>query len=190
SGLVQSKPISGIPGGTEIGGSYVNYSGPASNFPDPSRWAPYSVLWEQNKKLLSYNDSPHQIDLIASSIQTVSASSGIDPRAILCTIMQESGGNVHVGNTFNGIVNTGIMQAFNGVNFDPNNEEGSILQMIRDGSEGSSNGPGLKQALAQYGNYYIAFRTYNSGSPNLADLNDARGATGDYVQKMANRLMG
>jgi LysM repeat protein len=175
--------------GTGSGG-FVAYSGPASNFPDPSQWATYTALWTQNSALMSYNDSPSEIALISQSIPIVAQESGIDPRVILCIIMQESGGNVRVGNTFNGVNNTGIMQAFNGVSFDPNNPSGSILQMIRDGTEGTASGPGLKQAYAQYGNYYIAFRIYNSGSVDLADLNDPKGATAAYVVDTANRLMG
>jgi LysM repeat protein len=175
--------------GTSSGG-FVAYSGPASNFPDPSQWATYTALWTQNSSLMSYNDSPSEIALIGQSIPTVAQESGIDPRVILCIIMQESGGNVRVGNTFNGVNNTGIMQAFNGVSFDPNNPSGSILQMIRDGTEGTASGPGLKQAYAQYGNYYIAFRVYNSGSVDLADLNNPMGATAAYVVDTANRLMG
>jgi len=104
--------------------------------------------------------------------------------------MQESGGNVNVGNTFNGVVNTGIMQAFDGASFDPSNPAGSILQMIRDGAEGTANGAGLKQAYAQYGNWYDAARRYNSGSVDLAQLNDAVGAAASYVVDFASRLMG
>lgn len=82
------------------------------------------------------------------------------------------------------------MQSHNGVSFDPSKPAASILQMIRDGTEGTQHGPGLKQLYAQYGNYYVAFRAYNSGSVNLKDLNDPVGATAHYVQSAANRLMG
>jgi hypothetical protein len=174
-----------------VGGAYIFYSGPSSNYPSPSQWAPYEILWEQNSKLMAYNDSPAQVALIGTAILAVSAETGVDPRAILCTIMQESGGNVHVGNTFNGIVNTGIMQAFNGSNFDPGNEAGSILSMVRDGAGGTALGPGLKQDLAQTGgDYYQAFRVYNSGSVDVNDLNNPLGATAKYVTDMANRLVG
>jgi hypothetical protein len=40
------------------------------------------------------------------------------------------------------------------------------------------------------GDVYVALRGYNSGSVNLGELNDSMGATADYVQKIANRLMG
>lgn len=177
-------------GGSTNTGAFINYSGPASAFPDPSQWASYSSLWQQNSSLMSYNDSANEIALIGSAITTVSQESGIDARVILCVIMQESGGNVRVGNTFNGVNNTGIMQAFNGVSFNPSDPAGSILQMVRDGTEGTASGPGLKQALGRYGNYYVALRVYNSGSVDLNQLNNPLGATANYVANVANRLMG
>lgn len=177
-------------GGSTNTGAFIDYSGPASAFPDPSQWASYSSLWQQNSSLMSYNDSPSEIALIGSSITTVAQESGIDARVILCLIMQESGGNVRVGNTFNGVNNTGIMQSFNGVSFDPGNPAGSILQMVRDGTEGTASGPGLKQALERYGNYYVALRVYNSGSVDLGQLNNPLGATANYVVNIANRLIG
>lgn len=82
------------------------------------------------------------------------------------------------------------MQSHNGAEWDPNHSAASILQMVRDGTEGTKDGPGLKQLHAQYGNYYEAFRAYNSGSVNKRDLNDPVGATALYVRDAANRLMG
>jgi LysM repeat protein len=177
-------------GGTPNTGSFINYSGPASSFPDPSQWASYASLWQQNSSLMTYNDNASEITLIGSAITTVSQESGIDARVILCIIMQESGGNVRVGNTNNGVNNTGIMQAFNGVSFNPSDPAGSILQMVRDGTEGTASGPGFKQAFERYGNYYVALRVYNSGSVDLNQLNDPLGATANYVEDVANRLMG
>ena len=82
------------------------------------------------------------------------------------------------------------MQSHNGVEFNPANPSGSILQMVKDGTTGTKDGKGLKQLYDQYHNYYEAFRAYNSGSVNKADLNDPVGATADYVKNTANRLMG
>ena len=180
----------GSSGGPSVGGGYVSYSGPASNFPDPSTWAPYDTLWSQNSTLMALNDSPSEVGFIKAAIERVSPESGIDARAILCIIMQESGGNVRVGTTNNGVGNPGIMQSHAGVAFNPSDPQGSILQMVRDGTEGTSSGDGLKQLYARYNNYYEAFRGYNSGSVDQNDLNDPVGATGTYVQSVANRLMG
>jgi len=182
--------ISGFKGGSNGGGDYVQYSGPASNFPHQNQWASYSSLWQANTRLMKFHDSDDEIAHIKKAIETVSAESGVDVRAILCIIVQESGGNVRVGSTNNGISNPGLMQSHNGVSFDPKNPAGSILQMVKDGTEGTRDGDGLKQLLARYGNYYEAFRGYNSGSVNSGDLNDPKGATGSYVRDAANRLMG
>ncbi|KAI4246326.1 MAG: hypothetical protein L6R40_001994 [Gallowayella cf. fulva] len=182
--------IVGATGGSNGGGGYVAYSGPASAFPDPSQWASYSALWAQNSALMAFNDSPSEIAAIHRAIETVSASSGVDVRAILCIIVQESGGNVRIPTTNNGVRNPGIMQSHNGAEFNPADPEGSVLQMVRDGTEGTRDGDGLMQLVKRWGNYYEAFRGYNSGSVNRSELNDPVGATGDYVQKAANRLMG
>ncbi|KAL8713118.1 MAG: hypothetical protein Q9220_002639 [cf. Caloplaca sp. 1 TL-2023] len=182
--------IVGATGGTNGGGGYVNYSGPASAFPHENQWASYHALWEQNSRLMKFNDSDAEIADIKSAIEKVSAESGVDVRCILCIIVQESGGNVRIGTTNNGVRNPGIMQSHNGVAFNPADPKGSILQMVRDGTEGTKDGDGLKQLHARYGNYYEAFRGYNSGSVDKANLNDPVGATADYVQKAANRLMG
>ena len=180
----------GSSGGSSVGGGYVQYSGPASNFPNPNDWASYETLWSQNSTLMALNDSPSEVNFIKEAIETVGPESGIDKRVILCIIMQESGGNVRVGTTNNGVGNPGIMQSHAGVAFNPSDPHGSILQMVRDGTEGTSSGDGLKQLYARYGNYYEAFRGYNSGSVDKNDLNDPVGATGTYVQSVANRLMG
>ena len=182
--------IPGSVGGTNGGGGYVQYSGPASNFPDPATWARYDVLWSSNSKLMKFSDSDSEIGLIKSSIERVARESGVDVRVILCIIMQESGGNVRIPTTNNGVRNPGLMQSHNGAEFNPGDPAGSILQMVRDGTTGTADGNGLKQCFQHQGNWYAAFREYNSGSVNKNDLNDPQGATGSYVRDAANRLMG
>ena len=185
-----SDEIPGSRGGSSGGGGFVEYSGPESNFPNPSQWASYSFLWNQNAALMKFHDSDAEIQHIKNAIETVARETGFDVRAILCIIMQESGGNVRVVTTNNGVVNPGIMQSHNGVSFNPSDPAGSILRMVKDGVTGTASGPGLKQLLDQYHNYYEAFRAYNSGSVDKRDLNNALGATGHYVKNTANRLMG
>ncbi|KAI4220185.1 MAG: hypothetical protein L6R36_007805 [Xanthoria steineri] len=182
--------IVGAHGGSNGGGGYVNYSGSATAYPPRDKWASYDALWKQNRALMKFNDSDQEIAWIKEAIETVSRSSRVDVRAILCIIVQESGGNPRIPTTNNGVRNPGLMQSHNGAEFNPARPKESILQMVRDGSEGTKDGDGLKQLLAKYGNYYEAFRGYNSGSVNKGNLNDPVGATGDYVQKAANRLMG
>ncbi len=105
-------------------------------------------------------------------------------------IIQESSGNVRVPTTDNGVRNPGLMQSHNGAEFNPADPAGSILQMIRDGTEGTKDGDGLKQCIARRGNVYAACREYNSGSVDVNDLSNGLGATQDYVSDMANRLVG
>jgi murein DD-endopeptidase MepM/ murein hydrolase activator NlpD len=182
--------IPGSHGGSNGGGDYVQYGGPASNFPHSSQWASYQALWAQNSRLMKFHDSDSEIAQIKSAIETVATESGVDVRVILCIIVQESGGNVRVKSTWNGVHNPGLMQSHNGVSFNPADPAGSILQMVRDGTEGTRDGAGLKQLHAKYGNYYSAFRAYNSGSVDEKDLNNPVGATASYVRDAANRLMG
>ncbi len=193
SGSQSPPPAGGIPGangGSNGGGGYVPYGGPASNFPHSSTWASYAGLWTQNSRLMKSHNSDAEIGFIKSAIERVSTESRVDVRIILCIIMQESGGNVRIQTTNNGVRNSGLMQSHNGVEFDPANPAGSILQMVRDGTTGTKDGAGLKQLHDRYGNYYSAFRGYNSGSVHEGDLNNPVGATGSYVRDAANRLMG
>jgi glucan 1,3-beta-glucosidase len=88
------------------------------------------------------------------------------------------------------------MQAFAGsVSFDANNPQGSITQMVIDGTQGTSQGGGLVQWFNDQnvganagGNPYEVARGYNSGSINFNDLSDPQGATKSYVSDIANRL--
>jgi hypothetical protein len=82
------------------------------------------------------------------------------------------------------------MQAHDGSLLNPDNPGTSILTMIREGTEGTSTGDGLKQLFAKWGNWYEAFRAYNSGSVNQGNLSDGLGATNLYVSNVANRLQG
>lgn len=73
-----------------------------------------------------------------------------------------------------------------------------ILQMIRDGTQGTQHGDGLMQthqktaAIIGDGSraWYAAARMYNSGSVDYNNLNNGLGSTGCYSQDVANRLTG
>lgn len=93
-GQVLKLPSSGAPAGK--GKGYVQYGGPASNFPNPSEWASWDELWKENERLMKLHDSDSEVVLIKKSIETVAKESGVDRRVILCIIVQESGGNVRV----------------------------------------------------------------------------------------------
>ena len=95
-GQVIVIPAGGIQSNPSMEDGYINYSGRASAFPDPSQWASYADLWAQNSRLMKFHDSDSEISQIKSAIQIVSKESGVDERVILCIIVQESGGNVRI----------------------------------------------------------------------------------------------
>jgi LysM repeat protein len=117
-------------------------------------------------------------------------------------MLQESAACVRAPTTNYGVRNPGLMQSHNGVG--TCNNEGDvqdpcpyseILQMVRDGVEGTSSGDGLKQLLQQApGNvntrYYAAARLYNSGSIAATGMLDQGIATHCYSSDVANRLIG
>ena len=82
------------------------------------------------------------------------------------------------------------MQSANGTSFDSKAPVPSILQMIRDGTQGTTYGNGLVQAINRYGNVYDAARIYNSGSIPADGNLSGGGATSCYVSDIANRLTG
>jgi hypothetical protein len=144
-----------------------------------------------------------------AAINSVSASTGVDRRVILATIMQESGGCVRTKETSVGVRNPGLMQDHNVPNSCftiPAPCPASIIHgMIMDGTAGTlaypGGGDGLQQTLTQAANLgapqcsaqqvYWASRIYNTGHyyPGTA-LEVGAPVTDDYVEKMANRLMG
>ena len=137
---------------------------------------------------------------LSSSIHSVAKSSGVDARFILAIVLQESNGCVRVGTTNNGVSNPGLMQSHGGMGSCGNNKQSpcpgsEILRMIKDGTEGTSSGDGLKQCLAKNGGsgataYYRAARCYNSGSvASSGDLGQG-GSTHCYASDVANRLLG
>lgn len=148
------------------------------------------------------DNSATEIANIKSSINQVSGETGVDNRFILAIVMQESKGCVRAPTTNNGVRNPGLMQSHNGsgscagVNPCP---AGTITQMIRDGTAGTSSGEGLKGAIERaqrdtgdgsVRKFYAGARNYNSGSANYANLNDGRGSTPCYSSDVANRLTG
>lgn len=95
-GQALKLPSSGAAPAGGKGKGYVQYGGPASNFPNSSEWAGWDDLWKENERLMKLHDSASEVALIKKSIETVAKESGVDRRVILCIIVQESGGNVRV----------------------------------------------------------------------------------------------
>ncbi|KAJ6256478.1 hypothetical protein Dda_8340 [Drechslerella dactyloides] len=162
------------------------------------------------------DNTDRQIGWIKNYIQQAARASGVDHRAVLAVIMQEvlqhqpftvllQAANfgilvrwmsplpyyVYQMGRYNGVRNPGLMQSHNGAEFNPAAPVTTIRQMIIDGTMGTAYGDGLVQLLNRYGNYYKAFRGYNSGSIAASgDLSNGNGATPCYVSDIANRLLG
>lgn len=139
---------------------------------------------------------------LKTAIKTVAGESGVDARYIFAVVMQESNGCVRAPTTNYGVTNPGLMQSHNGpgsCNRDGNVQNpcplSEITTMIRDGTQGTPDGDGLKQLLGKTGTntdskYYIAARMYNSGSVAASkNLGDGI-ATHCYATDIANRLIG
>ncbi|KAH8810978.1 hypothetical protein F5884DRAFT_263494 [Xylogone sp. PMI_703] len=192
--------------GTGNGGTdtYNCYYGGWQSYPPSSQWIQFDDMFNQYKDVMkqgcgnlgiSPQDTDEQIGQIWNAIQQVAQSSLVDHRFILATIIQESLGCVHVGNTNNGVNNPGLMQSHDGSSFIGNQaswdqQQASITQMVIDGTQGTTAGDGLVQGINRYGNIYEAARYYNSGQVNSGNLNDGQGATASYVNDIANRLTG
>lgn len=146
-------------------------------------------------------NSKAEINEISTAIQSVGASTGIDPRFIFAIMMQESNGCVRAPTSNYGVRNPGLMQSHNGAGTCNDGAvqnpcpASQVLQMIQDGAAGTSSGDGLKQCLAETGAadvsmYYKAARIYNSGSI-ASTKNLGQGvATHCYASDIANRLTG
>ena len=94
---------------------------------------------------MALNDSPREVKFIKAAIEHVGPASGADVCAIPCVIVQESGRNFPVGAIDNGIGNPGNMQSH--VDFTLNDPQGSTLQRVRNGTEGTASGDGLKGSV-------------------------------------------
>ncbi|CEJ82059.1 hypothetical protein VHEMI02150 [[Torrubiella] hemipterigena] len=196
------------------GDSYTPYQGDgstAAGWPSQSSWGTYDQLWNTNSAVMTNtcgwngwgaDNSATEIAGINTAIQQVAGETGVDARFILAIVMQESKGCVRAPTTDNGVRNPGLMQSHNGsgscagVNPCPQSQ---ILQMIRDGTAGTSSGDGLQQTLATAQSatgdsgsrmFYTGARIYNSGSATYTNLNDGRGSTACYAEDVANRLTG
>ena len=196
-----------------VSDTYNRYQGDGSagaGWPDQNSWGSWDELWNANVPLMRQScgwngwgadNTDDEINGIGSAINQVSGETGVDSRYILAIVMQESKGCTRVPTTNNGVTNPGLMQSHNGSGScfgqSPCPQD-QILQMIRDGTAGTSNGDGLKQthekAAATVGDgsraWYAAARLFNSGSVDYNDLNNGLGSTGCYTQDIANRLTG
>ncbi|KAG9245463.1 hypothetical protein BJ878DRAFT_419148 [Calycina marina] len=196
--------------------SYVTYGGDGDTdegWPAQSTWVDFDTMWTVNQPTLTSGcgwradqlpeNSPTELSDLKSAITTVAASSGVDSRFILAIVLQESNGCVRVHSTANGVSNPGLMQSHSGAGTCNSGDDKQdpcpqteILQMIKDGTEGTATGDGLVQILESTGatdvsQFYKAARVYNSGSISVSkNLGDGNGATACYSSDIANKLTG
>ncbi|RFU27540.1 hypothetical protein B7463_g8799, partial [Scytalidium lignicola] len=195
---------------------YYCFGGSAADFPPFENWMNFYDMFDLNQNTqMVYEESGPIQGAIWNAIVSVSESALVDARFILAIIMQESTGNVYVPCT--GYENCGLMQGTSdisylptlkdlisaspgSISFDSNNVQGSITQMVIDGTQGTSGGPGLVQWLIDWdydygvsantnGNPYNVARGYNSGSIDFNNLNDGFDSTASYVSDIANSTL-
>ncbi|KAF7888981.1 hypothetical protein EAF00_009281 [Botryotinia globosa] len=194
--------------------SYTVYSGDGAisiGWPTESDWiSSFDTMFDNQNSVLKAsctqfgveNNSDDEISDLKSAISEVAETTGIDSRFILAIVMQESNGCVRAPTTVYSISNPGLMQSHEGSgscnsgssvqNPCPKSE---MVQMITDGTAGTSSGDGLAQCLKEsaatdVSKYYKAARIYNSGSIDKSgNLGDGV-ATHCYATDVANRLTG
>ncbi|KAK3326752.1 hypothetical protein B0H66DRAFT_168391 [Apodospora peruviana] len=177
-----------------------------AGWPAAEAWASFDNLWNANAGTIAIscnqfgqaNNSPTETAQMKNAILSIAASSGVDARFILVTVMQESKGCVRVWTSYGAHPNPGLMQDHNGqyTCYGTNPCPESYIQgMIREGTTGTSSGDGLLQILNKLSTSgarktYQAARVYNSGSlPGDGNLSNG-GATNSYPSDIANRLLG
>lgn len=168
-------------------------------------------MWKNNQDVISQscsqfgqaNPSEREISDLREAVQQVAGETLVDHRFILAIIMQESKGCVRVPTTNWGVSNPGLMQGHGGIGtcygIDPC-PKSSIVQMIEDGTSGTTSGDGLATLLDKFipsvldgevaQGYYKAARAYNSGSVAASGNLQDGGATHCYASDIANRLTG
>ena len=167
--------------------------------------------WIDNQKILNNscgqynqaNNSPQEIEQIDLAIHEKARTHNVDPRFILATVVQESGGCVRAPTTKNATPNPGLMQSFGGASCHgqvPCPSE-TIRQMVEDGTGGTAVGEwdnGLGPNINRAGSrdalgMYRAAQMYNSGyHAYYPGKNLGLGWVGTpcYASDIANRLMG
>ncbi|CEJ83013.1 hypothetical protein VHEMI03047 [[Torrubiella] hemipterigena] len=187
---------------TFLGNGDISQGWPAEN-----TWVNFDDMWSENlKNVISKSctgfgqadNTPDESAAMKAAITKVSGETGVDARYILAIVMQESNGCVRAPTTNYGVRNPGLMQSHDGPNscFGTSPCPSSTIEgMIRDGTNGTPSGDGLKQLLAKAGgndvsSFYKAARMYNSGSIAASGLLQDGIATHCYASDIANRLLG
>ena len=203
----------GIGAGSDTYNFFQGDGSTNDGWPATTSWVSFADMWATNSANMGCPsgvtpNSPEEIQDIHDAIEQIAQVSGVDHRFILAIVMQESSGCVRVQTTVSPdgtVTNPGLMQDHDGTGTCNPTPGGSpttpcpdieIVQMIEDGTQGTSQGDGLVQLINQQTvvgaeAFYRAARLYNSGSiPSNGDLGGSPGATLCYASDIANRLSG
>ena len=201
----------GIGAGTDTYNFYQGDGSTNDGWPATISWVSFADMWAANSANMGCpsgvtQNSPDEIQAIHDAIEQVAQVSAVDHRFILAIVMQESSGCVRIQTTVSPdgtVTNPGLMQDHDGTGTCNSGgtqttpcPDAEIVQMIEDGTQGTSQGDGLVQLINQQTivgaeAFYRAARLYNSGSiPSDGDLGGSPGATLCYASDIANRLSG
>ena len=187
-----------------------------SGWPPMDKWVSFEDFWELNVGLMKQScktfdsslaqNSDEEIKEVRKSIEGMAVETKLDKTFIAAIMMQESNGCTRVPTTAETHSNPGLFQSHDGTGSCHDRPSGpcpseDILQMVKDGVGGTSQGDGLKQCLEKSSigqsagedeavPYYQAARLYNSGSPSSDGDLGRKGATPCYCSDVANRLLG
>lgn len=174
------------------------YSGPYTSFPGKDTWKDFDTLWAANvPSMQAKGDQQSDIDHIKTALNSVGSQYGIEPRVLLCIMMQESHGDVGALTTVSqpdGLSTGGLFQCYDCPGF--YQQYGLTQDQITSMVEGGAKH--FQSDLAAFGGcmdpqcVYPALRSYNSGANavNQNNLSDAPNATPAYVSDISQRLGG
>ncbi|KAK7993016.1 hypothetical protein PG988_001810 [Apiospora saccharicola] len=153
------------------------YSGPHTSFPAKATWKDFNTLWAANvPSMKAKGDHQSDVDRIKTALQSVGPKYGIEPRVLLCIMMQESHGDVGAFTTTSkpdNLQTGGLFQCYNCPGFyrQYGLSQSQITSMVEGGAKH------FKGDLDQFGGAW---------SPSA----DAPNATPAYVSDISQRLGG
>ncbi|QDS70074.1 hypothetical protein FKW77_004681 [Venturia effusa] len=160
-----------------------------------SSWISPDCIWENHKLKTGLGDLT-AVSELKKPVYRAGVDLGINPALIMSIIFQESHGilNIHRtvapdGSSSNGIMQSDGCPSMEGRDLASITEE-DVYAMVRCGTQHFKGN--MDDAVKNpTHNPWIALRLYNSGSvAPSGNLNDGNGATGHYVNEVANRLRG
>ncbi|KAK8131774.1 hypothetical protein PG984_008212 [Apiospora sp. TS-2023a] len=152
------------------------YSGPYTSFPGKATWKDFDTLWAANvPSMKAKGDHQSDVDRIKTALQSVGPKYGIEPRVLLCIMMQESHGDVGAFTTTSkpdNLQTGGLFQCYNCPGFYQQYglSQSQITSMVEGGAK--------------------HFKGDLDHAVNQNNLSDAPNATPAYVSDISQRLGG